>query len=91
MLVTAGDKDKIVAKILLRYPNVDDSMIPDSYAPLEKEADKTSSWDDLIGLFKGIKNRTEHEERSLTKLLEAKKLCKESGLSKPEAMGRVGF
>ena len=47
--------------------------------------------DDLIGLFKGIKNRTAHEERSLTKLLEAKKLCKESGLSKPEAMGRVGF
>ena len=57
----------------------------------ESNVDKTGSFDDLIALLESNKQRTPYEETSLEKMKEAKNIVNELGVSKKEALERVGF
>ncbi len=92
MLGKQEDNDKIVAKIILRYPFLGESLIPSSLDVVEESnVDKTGSFDDLIALLETNKQRTPYEETSLEKMKEAKNIVNELGVSKKEALERVGF
>ena len=86
-------QDKVVAKVLLQYPHVNDSVVPSSVQELEtaNDLDSTGSWDHLLESLESITNRTELEEVRLERVRHAIRLTEELGLTKKEAVERVGL
>ena len=89
--VDIGENSKILAKILLTYPHVHDSIIPSSIGPPEPVLDQTASLDDLIEILESNQERTAYEQTSLEKMKLAKKKADELGISKKEALQMMDY
>ena len=85
------DQTKVLAKILLSYPHVDESLIPDSYGLPEPDLDHTADLEELIEMLEKNRQKTPYEETSIKKMRLAIEKSRELGITEKEALQMVGY